>query len=61
MYRSSMETPKTQGSIRAVALLKSVIADLDEWRALSRNTVLEPGAHRSRLVAHQAWWSNSKP
>ena len=38
MYRGTIDTPKTHGSKRNVALPTSVVADMNEWRAISRNT-----------------------
>ena len=66
MYRGKIDTPKTQGSKRAVALPKSVVEDINEWRLTSPNTAPDAWVFPSEngttpLWANNAWYDTIRP
>ena len=66
MYRGKIDTPKTQGSKRAVALPTSVVEDINAWRNISRNTspddwVFPSENGKTPLWANNAWYDKIRP
>jgi integrase len=65
-YRGKIDTPKTRNSNRKVALPKSVVDDLNDWREISRNTqpdawVFPSENGRTPLWANNAWYDKIRP
>jgi len=66
VYRGKIDTPKTQQSVRAVALPKSVNDDITEWRNTSRNTtpdawVFPTENGKSPLWINTLWYDHIRP
>lgn len=66
IYRGKIDTPKTQHSTRAVALPKSVVIDINEWRTIARNTAPDAWVFPSEngktpLWANNAWDDKIRP
>jgi integrase len=66
IYRGKIDTPKTAQSMRAVALPKSVTADINEWRSTSRNTAPDawvfPTENGKRpLWINTLWYDHIRP
>jgi integrase len=66
MYRGKLGSPKTEGSKRAVALPKSVVSDISEWRTTSKNTshdawVFPSENGKTPLWANNAWYDKIRP
>lgn len=66
MYRGKIDTPKTSNSTRKVALPKSVVEDINAWRAIAPNTAPEAWVFPSEngntpLWANNAWYDKIRP
>lgn len=66
IYRGKIDTPKTQGSHRKVALPTSVRNDIKEWHTISSNTAADAWVFPSEtgktpLWANNAWYDKIRP
>jgi len=65
-YRGKIDTPKTRGSKRKVALPTSVVEDMNAWRAIAPNTnpdawVFPSEKGTTPLWANNAWYDKIRP
>lgn len=66
IYRGQADTPKTAHGVRTVALPKSVINDINEWRLIAPNTATEAWVFPSEndktpLWANNVWYDKIRP
>jgi integrase len=66
VYGGKIDTPKTRGSKRKVALPTSVMSDINEWRNTSPNTqpddwVFPSENGRTSMWANNAWYRTIRP